>query len=229
MSESAGLIETLETLLRLDLLVEARRWPYAEYLFRHALIQEAAYRTTAIQQRLDLHRRAAEWLEQRHADNPDEVMSRLAYHWNSAGQEDKAVPALVRAGDLARRDHALDEAVEHYRELLPLLERRGDRQAMALVLFKLAHALHQSLRFGESNDVYQRAFDLWEYQPSPEATETLRFRASPLHNVPDPVRSYMLTDIQVQMALFDRLVERWPDDTLVPSLAERWDIANDGL
>src|SRR5690606_27798410 len=87
----------------------------------------------------------------------------------------------------------------------------------------------QSLRFGESNDVYQRAFDLWEYQHSPEATETLRFRASPLHNVPDPVRSYMLTDIQVQMALFDRLIERWPNDTLVPSLAERWDIATDGL
>ena len=31
------------------------------------------------------------------------------------------------------------------------------------------------------------------------------------------------------MALFDRLVERWPEATIVPSLAERWEIADDGL
>ena len=30
-----------------------------------------------------------------------------------------------------------------------------------------------------------------------------------------------------EMALFDRLVERWPDATIVPSLAERWEIADD--
>jgi oligopeptide transport system substrate-binding protein len=31
------------------------------------------------------------------------------------------------------------------------------------------------------------------------------------------------------MALFDRLVERWPDDTIVPSLAQHWHISDDGL
>jgi oligopeptide transport system substrate-binding protein len=35
--------------------------------------------------------------------------------------------------------------------------------------------------------------------------------------------------MQAQMALFDRLVERWPEATIVPSLAERWEIASDGL
>src|SRR2546427_4289785 len=31
------------------------------------------------------------------------------------------------------------------------------------------------------------------------------------------------------MQLFDRLVEAWPERTLVPSLAERWEISDDGL
>ena len=31
------------------------------------------------------------------------------------------------------------------------------------------------------------------------------------------------------MQLFDRLVEAWPDRTIVPSLAERWEISDDGL
>ncbi len=31
------------------------------------------------------------------------------------------------------------------------------------------------------------------------------------------------------MHLFDRLVEAWPERTIVPSLAERWEIADDGL
>ena len=68
---------------------------------------------------------------------------------------------LLRAGDKAREDYALDEAIAHYRALLPLLERRGHGREMALVLFKLAIALHTSMRFAESNEAYGRAFEHW--------------------------------------------------------------------
>ena len=61
------------------------------------------------------------------------------------------------------------------------------------------------------------------------ATETLRVRVGRVPVEVDPPRSYMLPDIQAQMALFDRMVERWPEATIVPSLAERWQIAEDGL
>lgn len=229
LGDSSGVLDAIQRLLRLDLLVEARRWPHAEYLFKHVLIQEAAYRTLTEPRRADLHRRAAAWLEHRHADNVDEVAGLLANHWAASGDDDRAAEALLRAGDVARREHALDEAVDHYRTLLPILERRGDRGATVLVLLKLAHALHTSLRFAEANDVYRRAFDLWEYEASPPADAVLRFATPPLYRPVDPVRSYVLTDMQLQMALFDRLVERWPDDTLVPSLAERWEVSADGL
>src|SRR5205823_6496697 len=221
---------TLNELQRLDLIREGRRWPQPEYRFKHALIQEAAYRTMLSDSRRSLHRRAAEWLERRRAEgDEEEALGLLAYHWLAAENEDKAVDYLARAGDKARQEYALDEAIEHYRDLLPLLERRGERQEIALVLFKLALALHTSLRFAEANEAYQRAFEHWTPPEPRTATERLRVATSFLPNDLDPKSAIAWPNIQACMQLFDRLVEAWPERTIVPSLAERWEISDDGL
>ncbi len=229
-----GVLETpagdaLHELQRLGLIQQSRRWPQPEFRFRHALIQETAYRTLLAAPRAQLHRRAAEWLEARYADRDTEVLGLLAHHWLAADDEDKAVDYLLRAGDKARQEYALDESIEHYRALLPLLERRGERQAIALVLFKLALALHTSLRFAEANDAYQRAFGYWTPPAQVVATESLRVASSFLPNDADPTSAIAWPNIQLCMQLFDRLVEAWPERTIVPSLAERWEISDDGL
>jgi ABC-type oligopeptide transport system substrate-binding subunit/class 3 adenylate cyclase len=221
--------DSLHELQRLGLLRQSRRWPQPEFRFRHALIQETAYRTLLTEQRTRLHRRAAEWLEQRYAERDAEVLGLLAHHWLRADDEAKAADYLLRAGDKARLEYALDEAIEHYRDLLPLLERRGERQEIALVLFKLALALHTSLRFGEANETYQRAFEHWTPPEPREATERLRIATSFLPNDLDPKSAIAWPNIQACMQLFDRLVEAWPERTIVPSLAERWEISDDGL
>jgi ABC-type oligopeptide transport system substrate-binding subunit/class 3 adenylate cyclase len=221
--------DSLHELQRLGLLRQSRRWPQPEYRFRHALIQETAYRTLLTEQRTRLHRRAAEWLEERYAERDAEVLGLLAYHWLRAEDEDKAAGYLLRAGDKARLEYALDEAIEHYRDLLPLLEQRGERQEIALVLFKLALALHTSLRFAEANETYQRAFVHWTPPEPRTATERLRVATSFLPNDLDPKSAIAWPNIQACMQLFDRLVEAWPERTLVPSLAERWEISDDGL
>jgi ABC-type oligopeptide transport system substrate-binding subunit/class 3 adenylate cyclase len=221
----------LQSLQRLDLVREERRWPQPEYRFKHALIQEGAYRTLVGSTRRSLHRKAAEWLEERQAGAEDEAYGLLAHHWLAAEDWDKAALYLARAGDRARQEYALDEAVEHYRALLPLLEERGRAQEAALVLFKLALALHTSLRFGEANRAYQAAFEQWR-PPEPwpgEPAATLRVATSYLPNDPDPKSAIAWPNIQLCMQLFDRLVEAWPERTIVPSLAERWEIADDGL
>ncbi len=221
--------DALHELQRLGLLRQSRRWPQPEYRFRHALIQETAYRTLLGEQRTRLHRRAAEWLEDRYAGREAEVLGLLAYHWLRAEDETKAAGYLLRAGDKARLEYALDEAIEHYRDLLPLLEQRGERQEIALVLFKLALALHTSLRFGEANEAYQRAFAHWTPPESRAATERLRVATSFLPNDVDPKSAIAWPNIQACMQLFDRLVEAWPERTIVPSLADRWEISDDGL
>jgi ABC-type oligopeptide transport system substrate-binding subunit/class 3 adenylate cyclase len=221
--------DALHELQRLDLVRAGRRWPQPEYRFKHALIQETAYRTLLAEPRALLHRRAAEWLESQ--QEGDETLGLLAHHWLAAHDEDKAISYLTRAGDKARQEYALDEAVGHYQELLPLLEQRGERQEIALVLFKLALALHSSMRFEEANDAYQRAFGHWTPPPARphEPQTTLRVAATYLPNDPDPKSAIAWPNIQLCMQLFDRLVEAWPERTLVPSLAERWEIAPDGL
>ena len=221
--------DALHELQRLGLLRQSRRWPQPEYRFRHALIQETAYRTLLAEQRTSLHRRAAEWLEERYAERDAEVLGLLAYHWLRAEDEEKAAGYLLRAGDKARLEYALDEAIEHYRDLLPLLERRGERQEIALVLFKLALALHTSLRFAEANEAYQRAFAHWTPPEPRAAIERLRVATSFLPNDLDPKSAIAWPNIQTCMQLFDRLVEAWPERTIVPSLAERWEISDDGL
>jgi ABC-type oligopeptide transport system substrate-binding subunit/class 3 adenylate cyclase len=224
-----SLQESLNALQRVDLIREARRWPEPEYRFKHALIQEAAYRTLLAAARKELHGKAAEWLEAHYADSEDEVLGLLAHHALAAEDEEKAVRYLTRAGDRARLEWALDEAIGHYRALLPLLERRGADREIALVLFKLAIALHTSLRFAEANTTYQRAFEHWRPLSPGTPTATLRMTGSYVPRVADPRDAGFWPDINLGMQLFDRLVEAWPERTIVPSLAERWEISDDGL
>jgi len=222
---------SLTDLQRLDMLREGRRWPEPEFRFKHALIQEAAYRTMLLDERRRLHAKAAVWLQTAYEGREHEVAGLLAHHWLGADDEERAAAYLAKAGDRARQEYALDEAIGYYRELLPILERRGERREVALVLFKLALALHMSLRFAEANDTYQRAFGFWT-PPEPPAeapTAVLRVATSFLPNDPDPRSAIAWPNIQLCMQLFDRLVEAWPERTIVPSLAERWEIAPDGL
>ena len=223
--------DALLELQRLDLVRESRRWPEPEFRFKHALIQDTAYRTLVADQRTRLHRKAAEWLEAAYVGRVDEVAGLLAHHWLAAEDQDKAVQYLTLAGDRARQEYALDEAIAYYRELLPILGRRDERDAIALVLFKLALAFHMSLRFSEANEMYQRAFDFWRppTAPAEAPSATVRVSTSFLPNDPDPRSAIAWPNIQLCMQLFDRLVEAWPERTIVPSLAERWEISDDGL
>ena len=224
-----SLQDSLNILQRVDLIREARRWPEPEFRFKHALIQEAAYRTLLASQRKELHGKAAEWLEEHYAGHEEEVLGLLAHHWLAAEDDEKAARYLTRAGDRARLEWALDEAIGHYRALLPLLERRGADREIALVLFKLAIALHTSLRFAEANEAYQQAFEHWRPLSPGTPSATLRMTGSYVPRVADPRDAGFWPDIDFCMQLFDRLVEAWPERTIVPSLAERWEISDDGL
>ena len=222
----------LARLQRLDLVRESRRWPEPEYRFKHALIQETAHAALVRERRIALHRRAAEALEGAGPGTTTgaDALGLLAHHWLAAADEERAMTYLGLAGDRARAEWALDEAIERYRELLPILERRGLRQEAAVVLLKLGLALHTALRFAEANDAFQRAFGAWTPpSPHPGPDAVLRLADDRLPAQFDPPRSYSLPDMRVQMALFDRLVERWPEATIVPSLAESWAVSDDGL
>src|SRR5689334_22017459 len=75
--------------------------PELEYIFRHALIQEAAYASLLKQDRRKLHLAVGEVLAQAYADRPEEFEGVLAYHYSRAEAWDKTLPHARSAADQA--------------------------------------------------------------------------------------------------------------------------------
>jgi predicted ATPase len=65
--------------------------PYTSYLFKHALVQDAAYGTLLREPRRALHARIAETLESQFADIVENQPELLARHYTEAGLIEKAV------------------------------------------------------------------------------------------------------------------------------------------
>src|ERR687890_289985 len=88
--------------------------PELEYIFNHALTQEAAYELLLLRRRKELHRRAGEVLEGLYPEQRSELASALAYHFRLGEQWQRAADYSMRAGAQAVSVYAMREALEHY-------------------------------------------------------------------------------------------------------------------
>lgn len=122
-SSNATLAPQLNLLQELGLIREAATQPELEYLFRHALIQDAAYASLVKNDRRALHLAIGETLERTHPAHPAEVAALLAHHFYQAGDDARALHYLTIAGDGAARKYANAEAVVHYSRALELARR----------------------------------------------------------------------------------------------------------
>jgi class 3 adenylate cyclase/tetratricopeptide (TPR) repeat protein len=118
MASAESLDPHLTQLERVELIQERRRVPELEYVFKHALVQEATYETILLDRKRQLHRQVAECLEALFAERRDELSSVLAYHYSRAEDWDRAQAYLRAAGDQAGRIAADAEALTHYRQAL---------------------------------------------------------------------------------------------------------------
>ncbi|MGH2379050.1 MAG: hypothetical protein ACRDGT_11310, partial [Candidatus Limnocylindria bacterium] len=84
--------------------------PELEYLFRHVLVQDAAYASLLKQERRELHRRVADVLLQVYPDRRGELAGVIAMHLAEAGEPVRAAPFFVEAGDHALARFANREA-----------------------------------------------------------------------------------------------------------------------
>src|SRR5262249_3825753 len=84
--------------------------PYARYLFKHALVQDAAYGTLLRENRRALHVRIAEALESQFTEITENQPELLARHCTEAGLIEKAALLWGRAGAASLRAWALVEA-----------------------------------------------------------------------------------------------------------------------
>ncbi len=119
---TADLEDHLGTLQEAELIREASRLPEWEFIFRHALTQEAAYRTLLRQERRVFHQRVGQALEALFPDRLDEFAPLLAVHFAEAGQAELAAHYYILAGDMAFRLYANVEATAHYSRALSFVD-----------------------------------------------------------------------------------------------------------
>jgi len=102
----------LDRLIAAGLLFRQGMPPHATYLFKHALVQDAAYGTLLRDPRRALHARIAETLESQFADIAERQPELLARHCAEAGLIEKAASQWGRAGQRSLERSALVEAGE---------------------------------------------------------------------------------------------------------------------
>jgi class 3 adenylate cyclase/tetratricopeptide (TPR) repeat protein len=167
----------LRELERLELIRERAPGPEPEYIFKHALVQEAAYESLLVRRRRELHARVAGALEALFADRLEEYYGLLAYHYARAEAWEQAQAFLLRAGDQAGWLAADAEALAHYRQAVDAAERGlGERWApldRAALERKIGEALHRRGEHEQATDFLRRALGL-AGRPYPAARRGVR-------------------------------------------------------
>src|SRR5262249_49481597 len=111
----------LERLVEAEIVYPRGLPPQASYLFKHALLQDAAYQSLLKNTRQQYHQRIAEVLETTFPETAEAQPELLAQHYTEAGLTEKAVPYWYQAGQSAIQRSAHMEAIAHLRQGLALL------------------------------------------------------------------------------------------------------------
>ncbi|MBI4790723.1 MAG: hypothetical protein HY782_27155 [Chloroflexi bacterium] len=97
--------------------------PDLAYMFKHTLAQESVYESMLKSRRGELHRAVAQAIENVRGGQLEQDAAMLAWHYERAGQDDKAFTYAALAGDVAARAYAHQEALMFYDRALALAER----------------------------------------------------------------------------------------------------------
>jgi class 3 adenylate cyclase/predicted ATPase len=142
--------------------------PHASYLFKHALVQDAAYGTLLRARRQELHMRVAAALEQHFADLVERQPEILAHHLTAAGETERAVAQWLKAGRHAASRSAHTEAAAYFGRGLAILATLSETSArdQREIELQLARAASLLAVNGMASPVaaegYARARDLAE-------------------------------------------------------------------
>jgi class 3 adenylate cyclase/tetratricopeptide (TPR) repeat protein len=113
--------QALAQLVAAELIFQRGTPPDAEYTFKHALVQDAAYSTLLRSRRIQLHARIVATFENHFTETVAAQPALLAQHCAKAGLADKAVAYWRKAGQQAMARSATMEAEESYRQGLAML------------------------------------------------------------------------------------------------------------
>jgi ABC-type oligopeptide transport system substrate-binding subunit/class 3 adenylate cyclase len=204
-----------------------------EYIFKHTSLRDVTYETVLLNLRRVYHGQVARWLEVAAGKRIGEYLGLIAGHYELAGEGEKAVEYLLRAGDQARLAYACQEASGYYHRALPLLEEQGKLDQMARTLMKLGLTYDLSFDFQGSRQAYERGFTLWQRAGDAQG-EDLSPAPHPLRlnttnpTTLDPTMAEDARSSAKITELFSGLVEQRLDLEVVPDVAQSWEVVDGG-
>ena len=145
MGESEREVAGLDRLIQAGLLFRQGVPPHATYLFKHALVQDAAYGMLLRESRRALHVRIAETIERQFAEIAESQPELLARHYTEAGLIAKAAGLWGKAGERSLARSALVEAAAQLTRALEQLATLPGTAALRREQLRLQIALAHAL------------------------------------------------------------------------------------
>ena len=166
-----GIDNRLSYLKQIELIREQQRMEELEYLFKHALAQEAAYDSILHQKRKDLHLQVAQSIEKVFDERLHEFYGMLALHYIKGEDDEKAAYYLIKAGEEAMKASASSEALNYYQEGLKLYlqsnKNTADPEKLAMFEKNIAIALSNKCRWVECVQHVDKVFEYWNIPAYP--------------------------------------------------------------
>ena len=117
------LVDALSQLTKAELVFARGEPPDATYIFKHALVQDAAYASLLRTRRQQLHANIAQVLEEQAPETPARRPELLAYHYGAAGLDERAKEYWIRAARQAFARYDFAEALNHNIDALGLVRK----------------------------------------------------------------------------------------------------------
>ena len=156
------------------------------YVFKHALVQEVAYRSLSTSERRRHHQRVASTIERDLPEFAAQQPELLAHHFTEAGAAEAAITYLDKAGSRAVQRAAHTDAITHYQRALALLETLPESEVRARreVTLRLslgtplmavrgfahadceanyARAIELSRSLGDDSQLFPATLGLWQF------------------------------------------------------------------
>jgi class 3 adenylate cyclase/predicted ATPase len=118
----AALRDALRQLIDAELIYMRGEPPDSTYMFKHALVQDAAYATLLRSRRQQLHARIAEVLKEQFPETVETQPELMAHHLAQAQLTEQAIAYLQQAGQRSIQRSANSEAIGHLERALELLK-----------------------------------------------------------------------------------------------------------
>jgi class 3 adenylate cyclase/predicted ATPase len=167
------LYEELHRLVEAEIVYQRGMPPQSTYVFKHALIQDAAYQSLLKSTRQQYHQQIAQVLESQFSETTEGQPELLAYHYTEAGLTEQAVQYWHQAGQRASERSAYAEAITHLRTglallpTLPEIPERRQREVELLITLGASLLAVKGYAAAEVRETYTNARQLCAHLDDP--------------------------------------------------------------